>query len=391
MQITKVFILLAGLAGLLPSVSFAGDADLFVDTQEPIPSAWENVNASIVLRQRTVWVDFDRLAPDQNETLELNFFDDVHITAIRDRVESSDADGRAWIGTLAADQGGRATFVWRNHQLTGTVYAETSAYQVRHIKDALHIVREILTPYIESRASAAWRAPISEEEEVVALVNQERQIHQLPPLQEDSRLHDAALGHSEDMAQNNYFSHTSQDNRSPGDRITQAGYAWSTYGENIAAGYSTPAAVVEGWMNSDGHRANILRSSFCDIGVGLAYSAASSYRYYWTQNFGRKQGVSACPTIQQYSISAVSGSHGSIWPSGTVTVDAGDSASFTISADTGYRIRDVRVDGQSMGPLGTYTFNNVNRDRTIEALFEILPPDKKTPYLPFLRLLLLDE
>jgi hypothetical protein len=144
-------------------------------------------------------------------------------------------------------------------------------------------------------------------------------------------------------------------------------------------------------MNSDGHRANILRSSFCDIGVGLAYSAASSYRYYWTQNFGRKQGVSACPTIQQYSISAVSGSHGSIWPSGTVTVDAGDSASFTISADTGYRIRDVRVDGQSMGPLGTYTFNNVNRDRTIEALFEILPPDKKTPYLPFLRLLLLDE
>ena len=58
MKITKVFIFLCGLAGLIPTVSFADDADLFVDTPEPIPSAWENVNASIVIRQRTVFVQF---------------------------------------------------------------------------------------------------------------------------------------------------------------------------------------------------------------------------------------------------------------------------------------------------------------------------------------------
>ena len=391
MQITKIFILLLGLAGLLPTVSFAGDADLFVDTPESIPSAWENVDASIVIRQRAVWVQFERLAPDQNETLELNFFDDVHLTAIRDRVEFSDDGARAWIGTVSSDHSGSATFVWRDNQLTGTVYAGSSAYQVRHIQDDLHLVREIRRPPIESHASAAWRAPIDDEEEVVVLVNQERQIHHLPPLQVDSRLHAAALGHSEDMALNDYFSHTSQDNRNPGDRITQAGYAWNTYGENIAAGYSTPSAVVEGWMNSPGHRANILRSSFCDIGVGLAYSAASRYGYYWTQNFGREQGVSVCQTTQQYTINAVSGSHGRILPSGVVTVDAGGGASFTITPDAGYRIRDVRVDNQSMGPVQSYTFANVNQDHSIEALFEKSPPDKKIQYLPFLRLLLLDE
>ena len=391
-RLTSVFALLLGLVGILPTVSFSGDTDLFVDTQTPIPLEWENVNSSMVIRQRAILVQFDRLAPHRNETLELNFFDDVHLTAVRERVEFSGAGGSAWIGSVASDQSGSATFVWHNNQLTGTVYAATSAYQVRHIKDDLHLVREISTPRIGSLAGAAWRAPVDDEVEVVTLVNQERQIHDLPPLQDDSLLHAAALGHSEDMALNNYFSHTSQDNRDPGDRITQAGYAWSTYGENIAAGYSTPAAVVEAWMNSSGHRANILRSSFCDIGVGLAYSAASTYRYYWTQNFGRKRGVSACQSIQQHAITAISGSQGRISPSGVVTVDAGDSVSFTVIADAGYRIRDVRVDGQSVGPVESYIFTNLSHDHTIEALFEKIPPPRKnvTP-LPFLRLLLLDE
>ncbi len=361
---------------MLPTVSFSGDADLFVDTQTPIPSEWENVNSRMVIRQRAVLVQFDRLAPDRNETLELNFFDDVHLTAVRKRVEYSGAGESAWIGTVVSDHSGSATLVWRNGQLTGTVYAATSAFQVRHINDDLHLVREILTPLTESRGRAAWRAPIDDEAEVVTLVNQERQIHGLPPLQDDSRLHAAALGHSEDMALNDYFSHTSLDNRNPGDRITQAGYAWSTYGENIAAGYSTPTAVVEGWMNSAGHRANILRSGFCDIGVGLAYSAASRYGYYWTQNFGRERGVSVCQTTQQYTITAVSGSHGRIWPEGVVTVDAGDSVAFTINADSGYRIRDVLIDNQSMGPIQSYTFANVNQDHTIEALFEERPPER---------------
>jgi hypothetical protein len=178
------------------------------------------------------------------------------------------------------------------------------------------------------------------------------------------------------MAQQNYFSHTSLDGRSAGTRISQAGYSWNTYGENIAAGYTTPEAVVAGWMNSSGHRANILRSSFCDIGVGYAYSASSSYGRYWTQNFGRKQNVSACSTVQLYTISAIADTQGEISPAGTVSVESGESQTFTITADPGYRIADVVVDGQSAGVQQQYTFSNVTANHTIEALFDVIAPQE---------------
>jgi uncharacterized protein YkwD len=77
------------------------------------------------------------------------------------------------------------------------------------------------------------------------------------------------------------MSHTGSDGSSPGDRITRAGYTWSAYGENVAYGYATPEQVMNGWMNSPGHRANILNCSFKEIGVGLAQPGS-----YWTQDFG---------------------------------------------------------------------------------------------------------
>jgi hypothetical protein len=70
--------------------------------------------------------------------------------------------------------------------------------------------------------------------------------------------------------------------------VLDAGYFWNTCGENIAYGYPTPLSVMNAWMNSAGHRANILRSSFCDLGVGFA-------GYFWTQDFAREQGGYPCP------------------------------------------------------------------------------------------------
>lgn len=88
------------------------------------------------------------------------------------------------------------------------------------------------------------------------------------------------------MAARDYFSHTSQDGSGPGDRITDAGYRWSTYGENIAKGQRTPAAVMDSWMNSPGHRANILNCSFKELGVGVEDSPGGIV---WTQDFGTGQ------------------------------------------------------------------------------------------------------
>ncbi len=117
------------------------------------------------------------------------------------------------------------------------------------------------------------------EQEVIRLTNAERAAGGCGPLANNNKLHAAALGHSVDMAENDYFSHTSRDGSSMTDRIERQGYAWRRLAENIAAGYRSPAAVVDGWMNSSGHRANIMNCDLTEIGVGF-------HDYYWTQNFG---------------------------------------------------------------------------------------------------------
>jgi hypothetical protein len=133
------------------------------------------------------------------------------------------------------------------------------------------------------------------ESEVIELVNVEREARNLRPLSYSEELTIAARLHSQDMSDQNYFSHTSQDGREFYERIASAGYDYRNCGENIAAGYATPEAVVDGWMNSDGHRANILDPDYCDIGVGYAAVAGNLYHHYWTQDFGRRAGVTECP------------------------------------------------------------------------------------------------
>ncbi|XVV01217.1 CAP domain-containing protein [Actinosynnema sp. CA-248983] len=121
------------------------------------------------------------------------------------------------------------------------------------------------------------------EAKVFNLTNAERAANGCPALGIDERLDKAARGHSEDMAAQNYFSHTSKDGRTFADRIKAAGYP-SPGAENIAAGQRTPEAVVKGWMESPGHRANILNCKLKTLGVGMA--RGGSYGVYWTQNFG---------------------------------------------------------------------------------------------------------
>ncbi|MGW1863679.1 CAP domain-containing protein, partial [Streptomyces collinus] len=122
-------------------------------------------------------------------------------------------------------------------------------------------------------------------DQVVALVNQQRATAGCGPVTEDPQLEKAAQGHSDDMAARNFFEHTNPDGADPGQRITAAGYRWSTYGENIAKGQQTPQSVMDSWMNSPGHRANILNCSFKNIGVGVHRGSGGPW---WTQDFGAK-------------------------------------------------------------------------------------------------------
>jgi uncharacterized protein YkwD len=127
-------------------------------------------------------------------------------------------------------------------------------------------------------------------QQVVNIVNQERANAGCAPLTINQQLTTAAQGHSNDMALNDFFSHTGSDGSSPWERMNNAGYQFSYAAENIAAGYPTPQAVVNGWMDSPGHRANILNCILEDTGVGYYYLAndtgTTNYHHYWTQVFG---------------------------------------------------------------------------------------------------------
>ncbi len=103
----------------------------------------------------------------------------------------------------------------------------------------------------------------------VELMNSHRVSVGCAPLVWSPEVADVALDHSEDMVARDFFDHTNPDGDSPWDRMTEAGISFSTAAENIAYGYATGAAVLEGWLNSPGHRANIENCSLMQHGVGL--------------------------------------------------------------------------------------------------------------------------
>ncbi|MFB7663194.1 sigma-70 family RNA polymerase sigma factor [Kitasatospora sp. NPDC056138] len=126
-------------------------------------------------------------------------------------------------------------------------------------------------------------APSSIQQQVIDLVNTERSKAGCGPVRNNSKLQAAAQGHSDDMAARNFFDHTNPDGAGPQARIEAAGYQWSTWGENIARGQSDPAAVMDSWMHSPGHRANILNCAFTELGVGVHQGSGGPW---WTQDFG---------------------------------------------------------------------------------------------------------
>lgn len=118
------------------------------------------------------------------------------------------------------------------------------------------------------------------ENKVLELVNAERAKNNLPALTMDENVRKVARIKSSDMSKNKYFSHTSPTYGTPFEMLKKYGISYRAAAENIAQGYTSPEAVVKGWMNSSGHRANILSSKYTKIGIG--YEASGNY---WTQMF----------------------------------------------------------------------------------------------------------
>ena len=135
-------------------------------------------------------------------------------------------------------------------------------------------------------AAGGGASSSSDEAEVLRLVNIERAKVGCKALKADATLAAVARAHSKDMAVNGYFDHNSQDGTTPFQRMSKAGYTYSYAAENIAAGQQTPASVMGSWMNSAGHKANILNCNLTELGVGVWTQKGSPYGIYWTQDFG---------------------------------------------------------------------------------------------------------
>lgn len=120
----------------------------------------------------------------------------------------------------------------------------------------------------------------SNSNDAVAITNQRRAEAGLAPVSSNNLLMQAAASHSADQASRSTMTHTGSNGSDAGQRISALGYSWGTWGENVAAGYGSASSVMDGWMNSSGHRANILNPAFTEIGVASAASADGTL--YWT-------------------------------------------------------------------------------------------------------------
>ena len=128
------------------------------------------------------------------------------------------------------------------------------------------------------------------ENTVIVLLNAERAKAGLGPLTAQPQLMSAARAHSVDMACKNFLSHTGSDGSSPFDRMARFGYSFSAAAENVYAGggpFNSPEAAVAGWMNSPGHRTNILNGVYVHIGSGYAFNDKSEYGGYFANSFGK--------------------------------------------------------------------------------------------------------
>ena len=286
-------------------VSGASAGKLFTEIEEPVELL--AVDPAIVLRQRAVSVDSGQWSSGRvKDTLVINFFDDTEIHVILPSIGKDDtgSGGRsAWRQRTDSGEGGMVTLARQGESISIIAIVGERRFDVRPLKreTGIHVIQEIALPQLRAvtgdepladRIEYATAGMNDEANQVFALTNQERAKYNLPPFQADARLVSVAQTHSQAQADANDMFHTSD----TAGLYADQGYTVSGWAENVAYGssnssFATPEGVLLGWMNSSGHRQNIL-SDNCDLGVGRA--EAGNGHVYWTQNFGIERGDAPC-------------------------------------------------------------------------------------------------
>lgn len=169
--------------------------------------------------------------------------------------------------------------------ITDPAFKEIGVFQ-RRAGVWIVVAAPFSTPAVKDAASVSRK--------VLALVNTARsqarkcgrtQFAAVPPVTLSAMLSRAALTHSQDMANKDFFEHVGSDGSKVSDRVARVDYKWRTVGENIAIGAETPESVVQGWIESPGHCANIMSGSFTEMGIAFVVERNSDAGIYWTQVF----------------------------------------------------------------------------------------------------------
>lgn len=224
---------------------------------------------------------------------------DVEAAYVRDNLTQFNDEGVAYQAYQAPAAGTIPLYRFFNGT-TGTHFYTPSEVERDHIIDNLFDFNyEGIGYYVNNlnnfnNPNDTPTDPITGEpsfaERAVELTNAYRVQNGLPPLTVDPQLTTAAQAHSQDMALNDFFSHRSLDGSGVSDRAVAAGYPSSFVGENIGVGYANPEAALAGWLDSPGHRANILNNDYTSIGVGYYFlendTGVENWNHYWTQVFG---------------------------------------------------------------------------------------------------------
>ena len=238
----------------------------------------------------------------------------------------------------------------------------------------------------------------AEQAAFLTLINNFRAQNGAGPLQVSVALQSSSQWMSTDMAGKNYFSHTDSLGRSPGTRLAAFGYPFFPWGENIAAGYADAQDTLNQWATACdpdasgactyAHRLNMINPSFVVIGIGRAYSASSTYGWYWTTDFGGvldqtiNPPTSTAPTIASFGVSPAA-----ISPGQAATLSWSVSGATSVSLDNG--IGDVsNVTSESVSPFQTTTYkltasNNTGTATAVVTLtVNSTPPDTQPPTAP---------
>ena len=290
---------LLALCLILPRLA-AGEGPLFYPADNFTAEA-EEIGIVGAARYRAVFVEprwLGEISPDGGlkfaSEITLNLFEDTTVRASLQRAYPAPAGGWVWEGQLSPPHSGTAVIAFNERTLAATIEVDGRIFQVRNDGEPLHLVRELAVGDV----AILKAAPNARELDVYNRTNQERQSRGIYLFAWNDLLGNSARSHSQAMGEKNFFDHDNPYTGStPSSRMTAAGYTWNSCAENIAGGNSTAAATMVQWMNSSGHRDNILNQARCDLGVGYAYVAGSTYGYYWTQNFGRRMGVTDCPYV----------------------------------------------------------------------------------------------